>query len=147
VTLDKSMLGAAGGLLGSKSKDEEKSRKAIEGLRGIYVRSYEFEKPGEYSMTDVESLREQLKAAPWKRIVSVINKEETVEIYVKGGEGNVDGLFVLAAEPKELTVVHLDGRVNLSDLGALGGQFGIPEIAAEAAKQAKSGQAATKKEE
>jgi hypothetical protein len=146
VTLDKSTLSAAGSFFGSKDKDEAKARKAIEGLRGIYVRSYEFEKAGEYAMSELEPLREQFRAAPWKKIVSVLEKEEMVEIYVKDNAGKLEGLFVLAAEPKELTVVHLDGPVNLSELGSLGGQFGIPEIVSEAARQAKSGQAAAKKE-
>ena len=34
----------------------------------------------------------------------------------------------IAAEPKELTVVTVDGNIDLSTLAELGGQFGIPQI-------------------
>jgi hypothetical protein len=148
VSLDKSMLSAAVQFLGAKDGDEARVLRAIEGLRGIYVRSFEFEKPGEYAPADLDSLRDQLKAPVWKRIVDIHSRAdgEAVEIYVRGEAGKLEGMFVLAAEPKELTVVHLDGPVSLSDLGSLGGQFGIPKAAAQAAKGTKPGQAPAAKE-
>ena len=38
------------------------------------------------------------------------------------------GLAVIAAEPKELTFVHIDGTIDPDTLGKLGGQFGIPNV-------------------
>ena len=50
VTLDKNMLGFASKFMNGKDKDEAAVRQLIQGLDGIYVRSYEFDKEGQYSM-------------------------------------------------------------------------------------------------
>ena len=53
--------------------------------------------------------------------------EDLVEIYVwKDASGGSGGLAIIAADGQELTVVNLVGKVNLAQLGALGGQLGIP---------------------
>ena len=43
-------------------------------------------------------------------------------------KGTVTGLAVIAAEPKELTFVYIDGLINPEQLAGLGGQFGIPKV-------------------
>jgi hypothetical protein len=37
-------------------------------------------------------------------------------------------MLILAAEPKELTVVHMDGLADMKELGKLGGKMGVPRI-------------------
>jgi hypothetical protein len=39
---------------------------------------------------------------------------------------------IISAEPKELTIVSIDGTLDLKQLAGLGGQFGIPKIDASA---------------
>ena len=48
--------------------------------------------------------------------------------------------MIIAADPKELTVVHIDGPLDPSDLDKIGGDFGVPRIETQARpKQAKAG--------
>lgn len=130
VTLDGSMLQLAGKFLSDKDPEEAEARRLISGLRGIYVRSFEFEKPGEYSPADVEAVRTQLKAPLWSRIVGVRSKRdgENAEVFLKNENNKVTGLAVIAADPKSLTIVNIVGDINPEDLSRLGGQFGIPRI-------------------
>ena len=129
VSLPAAMLKLAGNYLSSKKTDEAEARKLVEGLKGIYVRSFEFAKPGEYSDADVESVRAQLKAPLWSRVVGVKSTHdgESAEVFLRNENNQITGLTVIAAEPKELTIVHIDGNIRPEDLGRLSGQFGIPK--------------------
>ena len=71
VTLDASMLELASKFLSQDDPDQAHVKKLVSKLKGVYVRSFEFDKEGQYSMSDVESLRRQLKAPEWSRIVGV----------------------------------------------------------------------------
>src|SRR5215213_5515983 len=59
ITVDASMLRLAAKFLGGNS-DERAIRDMITGLHGIYVRSYEFAREGEYDKGIVDRLRSQL---------------------------------------------------------------------------------------
>lgn len=127
VTLDGSMLKMAGQQMeekAAKSKSEKKAFAAnlVNRLKGIYVKSFEFEKPGEYTKADVESITRQLESGGWKSIVHVEEKKsgETTGIYVMQEGGETVGMAIVAAEPKELTVVNLVGPIDFSQLGSLG---------------------------
>jgi hypothetical protein len=128
VTLDSSMLQLASGFL-SNNPDDRQVKKLVSKLKGIYVRSFEFDKEGQYSMSDVEAIRSQLKAPGWSRIVGVRSaKGENSEVYLKKTGNAIDGLVVIDAEPKELTLVHIDGPINPEELSELGGHMGIPKL-------------------
>ena len=139
VTLDSSLLQLASGFLSKDDPEELKVKKIVSKLRGVYVRSFEFDKEGQYSLVDVESIRLQMRAPGWSRIVGVKSiKGEDTDVYVKKDGDHVDGLVVLDAEPKEFTVVHIDGPVDLDDLSELGGHLGIPPFGhAKKAKDSK----------
>ena len=130
VNLDAAMLQLAGKFLSDKKPEEADARRLIGGLKGVYVRSFEFSKPGEYSEADVESLRAQLKPPVWSRIVGVRSKKdgENADVFLKTENNRITGLAVIATEPRELTIVHISGPINPDDLGRLGGQFGIPRL-------------------
>ncbi len=132
VTLDGSMLQFAARFLSEKKPEEADAKRLISGLQGIYVRSYQFSKPGEYSPADVESVRAQLKAPLWSRIVGVRSAQEgeNAEVFLKKENDRITGLAVIAADPKSLTIVNIVGSMNPEDLSRLSGQFGIPPIAA-----------------
>jgi hypothetical protein len=141
VTLDASMLQLASGFLSKEDRDEAQVKKLISKLKGVYVRSFEFDKEGQYSMADVDSLRAQLKGPAWSRIVGVKSvKGENSEIYLKKNGDAIAGLVVIATEPRELTIVHIDGPINPEELSELGGHMGIPRFD-------KSGKTRSKNEE
>ncbi|MCP5111077.1 MAG: DUF4252 domain-containing protein [bacterium] len=131
VTLDASMLGLASAFLSEKDDEETQVKELVKGLKGIYVRVFEFAEKGAYSPSDLEDVRSQLQAPGWNRIVSVRSKKgngDNAEVYLKKDGDAITGLTLMAAEPKELVVVHIDGPINMEDLAKLGGQFGIPKI-------------------
>jgi hypothetical protein len=57
----------------------------------------------------------------------VSEEKELTEIYMRTEQGKVAGFAIIAAEPKELTVVAIEGTINLNDLSKLGA-LGIPSI-------------------
>ncbi len=129
VTLDESMLQLASKFLSKEDPDEVQVKKLVGKLKGVYVRSFEFEKEGQYSLADVESIRVQLKSPQWTRIVGVKSvKGDNSEVYIHRNGDQIAGLVVIAAEPKELTIVHIDGQIDPEELSELGGHMGIPEI-------------------
>lgn len=134
VTLDGSMLRFASRFL--NDDDDRAARSIISKLQGIYVRSYEFDKEGEYDRSSVERLRSQL-GPTWKRLVQVKSRsKENVEIYVDMKGDNAQGLLIISAEPKELTVVNLVGPIDVDNLSSLEGNFGIPHVTVTPSKGA-----------
>src|SRR5579863_9374499 len=69
VTLGKNMLAFASKFMNGKDEDEVATRKLIDGLDGIYVRDYEFDKEGQYSMEEIEQLRKTFETPEWSPIV------------------------------------------------------------------------------
>ena len=130
VTLDANLLQLASRFLSDKDPDDVQVKKLIGGLKGIYVRSFEFEKPGEYQDSDVEPVRAQLHTPAWSRIVGVRSQKsgENAEVYVKTGNGKIGGLAILVTDPKELTIVSIEGSIDPDQLNELGGHFGIPKV-------------------
>ena len=129
VTLDASMLTLASRFLSDRG-DQAKAKKLVSQLKGIYVRSYEFDRDGEWQQSDLESVRAQLKTTPWSRIVGVTSqkKGENSEVYVKTENGQITGLTVLVAEPRELTIVNIVGPIDPEQIADLGGHMGIPRL-------------------
>jgi hypothetical protein len=127
VTLGKNMLGFAAKFMNGKEEDEAATRKLIEGLQGIYVREYEFDKEGEYSMEQIEQLRKYFETSEWSPIVRERERKshETTDVMVKLVNGESHGIFVLEVEPKELTIVLILGPVRMEDLGKLKGIGGL----------------------
>jgi hypothetical protein len=128
VTLDSSMLELASKFLSNDDPDSVKIKQIVGKLKSVYVRSFEFAKDSQYSMDDIQPLRDQLKGAPWSRIFSEKSKTEIAEVYVRRDGDKVADLVVIDAEPKELTVVHIDGSIDMNELSRLGGHMGIPKI-------------------
>ena len=141
VTLDASLLQLATRFLPDKDPDTARVKKLVSGLRGIYVRSFQFDKPGEYSMADVDQLRAQMRGPGWSRIVGVrkLKSGENSEVYLKSDANQITGLMVIAAEAKELTIVSISGPLRPEDLDELGGHFGIPRMDSETGGKAGAG--------
>lgn len=130
VTLNKSMLNFGSQFLNGNQKDDRQAKRLIQNLNGIYVRDFDFKAPGAYSQEDVEAIRHQFLGPQWNSMVherSLKNGTST-DVYVKMVNGQVHGMFVLDAEPKELDLVYISGTIDPRQLGELGGNFGIPNI-------------------
>lgn len=127
VTLDGPMLRLASKFL-SNEGDEREIRAMVNKLDGIYVRSYEFDDEHAYDDAIIAKVRAQL-GPEWKRMVTVKSRtEENVEVYTMLRGEAVIGLVVIAAEPRELTLVNIVGPIDLERLASLEGEFGIPRM-------------------
>ena len=143
VTLGPEMLGLATKFMDGKNKDEAEAKKIAGKLQGVYIRSYEFEKEGEYTEADFKEIRDQLKPPEWTSIVSTRSKKEISEIYVHRD----GGLFILSAEPKELSIVNIVGKITADDLSGLSGQFGVPNVSSTHGSSKSTGTPKPKQEE
>ncbi len=127
VTLDGSLLRLASRFLSDGDSDTIEIKRLVNGLRNIVVRSFEFKAEGEYLESDVEAIRAQLHNPAWKKIVEIRSKTEgNSDIYLQTEDNQIKGLTVISAEPKQLTVVSIDGTIDIDGLRKLGGNFGIP---------------------
>jgi hypothetical protein len=135
VSIDERLMRLAAKVLDDKDEDERQVKKLVEGLKGIYVKSFEFETDGQYVAADVETIRTQLRAPGWTRLVNVTSKKEGVlEVYLLFNGDQVGGLAVLHTDDRELTVVNIVGPVDVDKLAKLEGQLGIPELGIESPK-------------
>ena len=126
VTLDRKMLDFASNFM--NGKDDAEGKRIIANLKGIYVRTYEFDKPGQYTDADLEQIRRAFAGPDWEPIVKSRGKDENDDIYMRMVNGQIMGMIVLDAEPKELDFVYIDGQIRPEDLGAISGHFGVPSI-------------------
>ncbi len=139
ITIDERLLKLAAKLLSSSTPDEARIKELVAGLKGVYVRSYEFDQPGGYSSSDVEEIRAQLRAPGWSKIVGVRSRKEgeNVEVFTLLSGNNIVALAIIAADPKELTLVNIVGPIDLEKLSQLEGQLGIPHLGLEGIKPRK----------
>ena len=128
VDLNEALLKLGAAFLSDKNPEESAGKKVIDGLKAVYVRTFQFEKEGAYSIADLQPIRDQLKAPQWNRVVSVDEGKELTEVWMYRMGEDSGGMLILAAEPNELTVVNIVGTLNAADLAALAGQFGIPKL-------------------
>jgi len=139
VKLDERLMQMTARFFSDKDKDDAEIKEVLKGIKGIYVKSFTFEKEGEYSQVEVESVMLQLRAGGWSKIVAVKSKKasENVEVYLNMTGDQIGGLAVLSFEPKEFTVVNIVGPIDLEKLSKLEGQFGVPDLGIEKDKTKK----------
>jgi hypothetical protein len=136
VTLDRKMLDFASHFM--NDKDDAEGKRIVSKLNGVYVRTYEFDKQGQYTPEDLEAIRRQFQTSEWSPMVKERSKDGTddSDIYMKLVNGDVQGMFILNAEPKELNFVYIDGPIHPEDLADISGNFGIPANSYKKAEKA-----------
>jgi hypothetical protein len=122
ITLDGPLLQLASQFMGA---NEQAVKQLVSNLKAIHVRTFEFERRGEFSEADLDPVRAQL-ASGWSRIIDARETDEHVEVYVKRDKEQIGGLVIISAETTELAIIHIDGPIDLRQLSLLGGRFGIP---------------------
>src|SRR5579859_1956094 len=139
VTLDKNMLAFAAKFM--KDEDDKEARDMIQNLKGVYVREYEFDKENSYTPQELEGLRNYFKTADWSPMVRERSKGEAMgtDVYVKLVNGQMEGLFVLDAEARELSLVLILGPIDADKISKLGGNFGIPKGVMKRAEKKEAG--------
>jgi hypothetical protein len=114
--------------LGMKASSAAKIKELIDGLKGIYIRKFEFDKEGGYTTEDLASIRAQLAPPAWTRVVGVRTGRgrEHIEAYVLGEGDNITGVTVISAEPRELVVANVIGVINIDKLAELFREIDLP---------------------
>ena len=137
IEIDNFLIRFAGAILSDEDPEEQAVKEVIAGLKGVYVRSYEFKAEGQFSEADVRPVREQLRAPGWSRILQVDSRGlgfGDAEIYVASAAGRVEGLALLVVEPRELTVINIVGAIDLAKLKRIGESLNLPGIRIERKK-------------
>ena len=119
--------------------NSKKIAQAISGLKGIYVRVYNFEKENEYNVTDVEEIRSQLQSPAWQKLANVRSKKnnQKVDVFTMFTGDVMSGVAVVVSESKSIAVVNIIGPIDIDLLAELSGKLNIPKIEIEKESQAK----------
>ena len=129
ITLDASLLRIASKFLSDDDAEEAGVKKLVAGLKRILVRNFEFSHEGQYLDSDLDAVRNQLRDPAWNKVVEVRSKKdgENADVYVRQEGDRITGAAVIVGEPKELTVIHIEGPIDLDGIARLSGNFGIPD--------------------
>jgi hypothetical protein len=130
VTLDERLLRLASKFFNANDPTQAKIKELIANLQGVYVRVFSFGKAGEYDVKEIESLRNQLRTPGWQKIVGVRSRRggDNVDVHLRMQNDTIAGLAIIAADPRQLTLVNIIGPIDLEKLSQLQGQLGIPKL-------------------
>ncbi len=130
VNMDGSMLQLAAKFLSDKDADQAAIKRIVSGMKGIMVKSFEFDRRDDYDAKDAEDLRAMFKGPGWSHIVGVRSKHDggNADVYLRGDGDKLSGVGIVVADPKELTIVHVNGTIRPEDVASLSGHFGIPML-------------------
>ena len=130
ITVDERVLRLAAGALSDKKPDERAVKALIGGLKGVYVRAFEFDREGVYQPAEVEALRARFRTPEWSRIVGVRSRKygDNVDVFLSSASEQLKGIAVVVAAPRELVYVHVSGDIDLERLRELEGRFNVPKL-------------------
>ena len=135
VSIDERLIRIAAKIFKDSDVEEKKIKDLLVGIKGIYVKSFEFETDGQYTAADTETIRTQLRGPGWTRLVGVNSKKDgNFEVHLLMNGEQVGGLAVVHTDLRELTVVNIVGPVDLDKLASLEGHLGIPDLEIQSSK-------------
>lgn len=136
ISLDTGLLALAARFMDGHDDNDKAVKDLLTNLKGVYVRSFEFDSDGQYNRADLDAVRRQFSDPGWNRLVGVRSRRERtdVDIYVWMDGKKPGGIAVLASEPRQLTIVNLIGAIDLDVLRRLDGELGIPKLDLERKK-------------
>jgi hypothetical protein len=114
----------------TNDKDAQKVAQAISGLKGIYVRVYNFANENEYNMADVDGIRSQLNAPGWEKLANVRSKKnnQKIDVYTMFTGDLMSGVAIVVSEAKSIALVNIIGPIDIELLTELSGKLNIPKI-------------------
>lgn len=114
INLDPSTMGMVGG---GHGRDAEMARK----MNFMVIRTYKYDKPGMYSMDDFDSFRKKVTDGSWSCPIHTRSKTESTDICSRtAGDHETNEMVIITAEPKELTFIHMSGKMSLNELNNMG---------------------------
>ena len=130
ITVDDRVLRLAARALSDRKPDEKAFKALVAGLKGVYVRAFEFDRDGVYQPAEVEALRARFHTPEWSRVVGVRSKKygDNVDVFLSSAGEQLKGVAVVVATPRELVYVHVSGDIDLERLRELEGHFSVPRL-------------------
>lgn len=126
IDMDEAMLKATGGLLKDKKGDEGLAKKTTENMKGLFLRSYEFDKKDAYKLDDLKPILDQLKAPNWTAFLRNKENGELTEIWMHKTNNEIDGMLLVSAEGNEVTVINVIGLTRPEDFSSLMNLSNLP---------------------
>jgi Domain of unknown function (DUF4252) len=124
ITLDELRMRAVSKLMTLSAKDQTKLMDLMGRLKGVYIRGFEFANDGEYTESDVDTIRAQLNAPGWQRIVEVRGRNgDKNEFYLMPLNDTIVGYTAIFTEPRKLCVINIVGQINVDEMHLLDNQF------------------------
>lgn len=117
----------------SQDPNARKVGQAIDGLRGIYVRVFNFANENEYNIADVEEIRAQLQSPGWEKLVNVRSKRnnQKIDVYTMFQGDVMSGVAVVVSESKSVALINVIGPIDIDLLAEMSGKMNIPKIEIE----------------
>ncbi len=114
-------------------KDAKNVGDAIKGLKGIYVRVYNFDKENEYNLKDIDDIRADFSTPNWERLVNVRSKKnnQKIDVFTRFAGDSMSGATVIMSESKSIAIINIDGMIDFDTLVEISGKLNIPKIEVE----------------
>lgn len=110
-------------LVSLSESDQSKLKTLLSKLKGIYVRGYEFARDSEYSESDIEEVRAQLRSPGWERIVEVRNRNGADEVFFMPRNDEIAGFASISTAPRKVCVINIVGQMDMSEMALLEREF------------------------
>jgi hypothetical protein len=86
----------------------------------MVIHSYKYDKPGMYSMDDFQAYSKKLTDGTWNCSIHVREKNGSTDICSRTApDHETNEMVILTAEPKEITFIHMSGKMSLGDLNRM----------------------------
>lgn len=129
ITIGSTLLGLTGFFIKDSDPNSAELKKTLSGLKSVQVRSFSFDSDFAYSKSDIDSVRAQLSAPGWTRLVQVHdhNKKEDVDVYLALDQHIIKGIAIITSDPRKFTIVNVVGTVDMNQVAQLQKAFGSDE--------------------
>ena len=114
-------------------KDARTIGQAISGLKGIYVRVYNFAEVNQFNMADVDQIRAELNGPGWEKVANVRSKKnnQKVDIFTMFTGDQMSGAAVIISDNKTVALVNVVGVIDIDTLVEMSGKMNIPKVEIE----------------
>ena len=114
-------------------KDARTIGQAISGLKGIYVRVYNFAEVNQFDMADIDQIRAELNGPGWEKVANVRSKRnnQKVDIFTMFTGDQMSGAAVIISDNKTVALVNVVGIIDIDTLVEMSGKMNIPKVEIE----------------
>ena len=111
-------------------ESEPEIARILGGLRSIHINVLKFDpKDRQDIQSRIQSIRRQLDAPEWEKIVNVKEEKEDVGIYVQlDGEESIEGVVVSVINEGEAVLIHVDGSIRPEELAQVGERLNLEPL-------------------